>query len=261
MTGHESDIELPEPPSFRLDGRRALVTGASSGIGLGCAVALAAAGAQVTLAARTANRLDALVEAFGARGWQAEALPLDVADIEATAAAVAARGPFEILINSAGLARHGPADKTEAADFDAVMNLNLRGAYFLTQAVARGLIAAGKPGSLINVSSQMGHIGGIDRAVYCASKFAVEGFTKAMAIEWGGHGIRVNTLCPTFVRTPFTQATFDDPDRVRWIEEKIKLGRVGEISDVMGAAVYLASDASALVTGTALMVDGGWTAG
>ena len=257
----DAPIELPEPPSFRLDGRRALVTGASSGIGLGCAVALAAAGAQVALAARTVDRLDALVSAFGARGWQAEALPLDVADIDVTAAAVASQGPFEILINSAGLARHGPADKTEAADFDAVMNLNLRGAYFLTQAVARGLIAAGKPGSLINVSSQMGHIGGIDRAVYCASKFAVEGFTKAMAIEWGGHGIRVNTLCPTFVRTAFTQATFDDPDRVRWIEEKIKLGRVGEISDVMGAAVYLASDASALVTGTALMVDGGWTAG
>ena len=257
----DAPIELPEPPSFRLDGRRALVTGASSGIGLGCAVALAAAGAQVTLAARTADRLDALVSAFGARGWQAETLPLDVADIDATSAAVAAQGPFEILINSAGLARHGPADKTAAADFDAVMNLNLRGAYFLTQAVARGLIAAGKSGSLINVSSQMGHIGGIDRAVYCASKFAVEGFTKAMAIEWGGQGIRVNTLCPTFVRTAFTQATFDDPDRVRWIEEKIKLGRVGEISDVMGAAVYLASDASALVTGTALMVDGGWTAG
>ncbi len=261
MTRQDSDIELPEPPSFRLDGRRALVTGASSGIGLGCAVALAAAGAEVTLGARTADRLDALAAAFGERGWQAEVLPLDVADIEATAAAVASRGPFEILINSAGLARHGPADKTEAADFDAVMNLNLRGAYFLTQAVARGLIAAGKSGSLMNVSSQMGHIGGIDRAFYCASKFAVEGFTKAMAIEWGGHGIRVNTLCPTFVRTPLTQSTFDDPDRVRWIEEKIKLGRVGEISDVMGAAVYLASDASALVTGTALMVDGGWTAG
>ncbi len=261
MTGHEFDIELPEPPSFRLEGRRALVTGASSGIGLGCAVALASAGAQVTLAARTAERLDALVKAFAARGWQAEALPLDVADIDATEDAVAARGPFEVLINSAGISRHSPALETKAADFDAVMNLNLRGAYFLTQAVARGLMAAGRPGSLINVSSQMGHIGGIDRAVYCASKFALEGFTKAMAIEWGGHGIRVNTLCPTFVRTPFTQATFDDPDRVRWIEEKIKLGRVGEISDVMGAAVYLASDASALVTGTALMVDGGWTAG
>ena len=266
MTSQDPDseavaIDLPEPPSFRLDGRRALVTGASSGIGLGCAVALAAAGAQVTLAARTAERLDALARAFGERGWQAETLPLDVADIDATAAAVAAQGPFDILINSAGLARHSPALETEAADFDAVMNLNLRGAYFLTQAVARGLVAVGKPGSLVNVSSQMGHIGGIDRAVYCASKFALEGFTKAMAIEWGGHGIRVNTLCPTFVRTPFTQATFDDPDRVRWIEEKIKLGRVGEISDVMGAVVYLASDAAALVTGTALMVDGGWTAG
>ena len=254
-------VELPEPPSFRLDGRRALVAGASSGIGLGCAAALAAAGAQVTLAARRAGRLDGLAQAFGGRGWSAEVLPLDVADVAATAAAVAAKGPFEILVNSAGLARHGPALETEAADFDAVMNLNLRGAYFLTQAVARGLAAAGKSGSLINVSSQMGHVGGVDRALYCASKFAVEGFTKAMAIEWGRHDIRVNTLCPTFVRTPLTQQTFDDPSRVRWIEEKIKLGRVGEVSDIMGAVVYLASDASALVTGTAVMVDGGWTAG
>ncbi|WP_162906628.1 SDR family NAD(P)-dependent oxidoreductase [Algihabitans albus] len=255
-----STIELPSPPSFRLDGRTALVAGASSGIGLGCAVALADAGARVVLAARNLPRLEALTTAFRERGWLADALALDVADVAATARAVSERGPFDVLVNSAGLARHGPAAETETADFDAVVDLNLRGAYFLTQAVARGLIAAGKPGSLITLSSQMGHVGGVDRAVYCASKFAVEGFTKAMAIEWGGHGIRVNTLCPTFVRTPLTQPTFDDPNRVRWIEDKIKLGRVGEVSDVMGGVVYLASDAAALVTGTALMVDGGWTA-
>lgn len=253
-------VELPKSPSFRLDGRRALVTGASSGIGLGCAVALAEAGAHVLLAARGRSKLDALVTAFAERGWSAEALPLDVSDIDATARTVAERGPFEVLVNSAGLARHGPAVETRPEDFDAVVGLNLRGAYFLAQAVARGLIDAGKPGSLITLSSQMGQVGGLDRAVYCATKFAVEGFTKAMAIEWGGHGIRVNTLCPTFIRTPLTQPTFDNPERVRWLEEKIKLGRVGEISDVMGAALYLASDASALVTGTALMVDGGWTA-
>jgi NAD(P)-dependent dehydrogenase (short-subunit alcohol dehydrogenase family) len=141
-----------------------------------------------------------------------------------------------------------------------VAALNIRGAYFVTQAVAKGLIAAGKPGSLINVSSQMGHVGGVDRAVYCATKHAVEGFTKAMAIEWGPHGIRVNTLCPTFIRTPLTEGTFASPERVAWIEAKIKLGRVGEVEDIMGAVAFLASHASALVTGTALLVDGGWTA-
>lgn len=252
---------LPRAPSFRLDGRRALVTGASSGIGLGCAVALAEAGAWVTMAARGGERLEAAVAAVRAAGWDAEALPLDVADVAATAAAVAARGPFDALVNSAGLARHAPALETALADFDAVMAVNLRGAYFLAQAVARGLVAAGRPGSIVTISSQMGRVGGVDRTVYCASKHAVEGFTKAMAIEWGPHGIRVNTIAPTFVRTPLTAATFADPARARWIGEKIRLGRVGEVEDVMGAVIYLASDASALVTGACLAVDGGWTAG
>lgn len=163
-------------------------------------------------------------------------------------------------MNSAGLARHGAALDTTPEDFDAVMGVNLRGAYFLSRAVAKGLIEAGRPGSIINVSSQMGHVGGVDRAVYCASKHAVEGFTKAMAIEWGPKRIRVNTICPTFVLTDLTRPTFENPERRAWIEEKIKLGRAGEVEDLMGAVIYLASDASALVTGTSLMVDGGWTA-
>jgi NAD(P)-dependent dehydrogenase (short-subunit alcohol dehydrogenase family) len=163
-------------------------------------------------------------------------------------------------VNSAGLGRHSPSLETSVEDFDKVMDVNLRGAYFLTQAVARGLIEANKPGSLINISSQMGHVGGVDRAVYSASKHAVEGFTKAMAIEWGIHRIRVNTICPTFIRTPLTQSTFDIPERKKWIEEKIKLGRIGEVEDIMGAVVFLASDASSLITGSALMIDGGWTA-
>lgn len=253
-------MQLPRTPSFRLDGRRALVTGASSGIGLGSAVALAEQGAHVVLAARSADRLAEVGEAMAAAGLSAEALVLDVSDVAATAAAIAGRGPFDVLVNSAGLARHSAAADTTVENFDAVAALNIRGAYFVTQAVAKGLIAAGRPGSLINVSSQMGHVGGLDRAVYCATKHAVEGFTKAMAIEWGPHGIRVNTLCPTFIRTPLTSGTFADPERVAWIEAKIKLGRVGEIEDIMGAVAFLASDASALVTGTALLVDGGWTA-
>ena len=253
-------MTLPQTPSFQLLGKKALVAGASSGIGLACAVALAEAGAAVTLAARSIGKLDDAVAQMRAAGMIADAIPLDVADTDATAAAVAAAGPFDIMVNSAGLARHGPAAETTADDFDAVQTLNLKGAYFLTQSVAKGLIAAGKPGSLINITSQMAHVGGVDRAVYCATKFGVEGFTKAMAIEWGPLGIRVNTICPTFIRTALTESTFQNPERLKWIEEKIKLGRVGEVTDIMGPVVYLASDASALMTGSSLMIDGGWTA-
>lgn len=253
-------MTLPRTPSFRLDGRRALVTGASSGIGLGAAAALAEAGAEVTLVARRAEGLMAVREAILSGGGRAEALALDITDLKATAAAVAALGPFDVLVNSAGLARHAPALDTTPEDYDAAMALNLRAAYFLTREVARGLIAAGKPGSLINVSSQMGHVGGAERAVYCANKHALEGMTKAMALEWAGHGIRVNTLCPTFIRTPLGEQTLQNPERKAWILSKIKLGRVGEIEDLMGPVVFLASDASAMMTGTHLIVDGGWTA-
>jgi NAD(P)-dependent dehydrogenase (short-subunit alcohol dehydrogenase family) len=251
---------FPSTPSFDLSGKRALVAGASSGIGMACAVALAEHGAEVTLAARRTDALQEIAGDMAARGWKARVLQLDIADVASTAKAVEANGPFDIMLNSAGLARHSKATDTTAEDFDAVMDVNVRGAYFLTQAVAKGLLAAGRPGSLINISSQMGHVGGIDRAVYCASKFAVEGFTKAMALEFGSDKIRVNTICPTFILTELTQPTFDDPDKRAWVLDKIKLGRPGEVEDIMGAVVYLASDAAALVTGTALMVDGGWTA-
>ncbi len=253
-------IDLPETPSFRLHGQKVLVTGASSGIGLACATALAEAGGEVVLAARRLDRLEEAVAAMTAKGWKASVLQLDVADIDTVRASIQRHGPFEVLCNSAGLARHTPATDTTPEDFDAVMNVNLRGAYFVTQAVAKGLLDAGRPGSLINISSQMAHVGGVDRAVYCASKFAVEGFTKAMALEFGSARIRVNTICPTFIRTPLTEQTFDRPERVKWIEQKIKLGRTGVVEDIMGAVLYLASDASALVTGTSILVDGGWTA-
>jgi len=253
-------IEFPRTPSFDLTGKRALVAGASSGIGMACGVALAEAGAHVTLAARREDKLSQIADDMQAKGWQAQPLVLDVSDVAATAQAVKQAGPFDILVNSAGLARHSTAQDTGVDDFDQVMNLNLRGAYFLTQAVANGLLAAGKGGSLINISSQMGHVGGPQRAVYCASKHAVEGFTKAMAIDWGAAKIRVNTICPTFILTDLTRPTFEDPDKRAWIEDKIKLGRAGDVEDIMGAVLYLASDASSLVTGSSMMVDGGWTA-
>ena len=248
---------LPRTPSFRLDGRRALVTGASRGIGLACAVALAEAGAEVVLAARGGEALHAAAEAMRAGGMAARAAPLDVADDAAMRAAMEAEGPFDVLVNSAGVARHAPALDTDPADLDAVIAVNLRAAFLLAVEAARGMA---RGGSIVQISSQMGHVGGPDRAAYCATKHAVEGMTKAMAIEWGPRGIRVNTICPTFVRTPLTEATFADPERRAWVEGMIPLGRVGRVEDVMGAVVYLASDASALVTGSALMVDGGWTA-
>lgn len=253
-------MTLPHTPSFRLDTRRALVAGASSGIGAACAVALAEQGAQVTLCARREPELRALADEMRAAGMQADILPLDITDIAAVEATLAGLPAFDILVNSAGLARHSPATETTPEDYDAVTNLNTRAAYFLTRAVAKGLLAAGKPGSLINITSQMAHVGGPDRAVYSATKHAVEGMTKSMAIEWGKHGIRVNTIAPTFIRTALTAATFANPDRAAWIASKIKLGRVGEVTDIMGAVAFLASDAAALITGTSLIVDGGWTA-
>ena len=253
-------MQLPRTPTARLDGKLALVTGASSGIGLGAAMALAEAGAKVVMVARGAAKLAEAAEAVRAAGFDAEGVAADVADVGAMRALVAERGPFDVLVNNAGLARHAPALETEPEDFDAVQGLNLRATYFLSQAVARALVAAKRPGSIVTISSQMGHVGGIDRAVYCATKHAVEGMTKAMAIEWGPHDIRVNTVGPTFVRTPLTEASFDDPERRAWIESNIALPRVADVEDIMGAVLFLAGAQSAMVTGTSLLVDGGWTA-
>jgi NAD(P)-dependent dehydrogenase (short-subunit alcohol dehydrogenase family) len=251
---------LPKMPSFRLDGRSALVTGASSGIGQAAAAALAGAGAHVVCAARGAERLEATVAAIAASGGSAEALVLDVADLDALEPALSAR-VFDVAVHAAGVAFPHSAFDTGPADFDRVIAVNLRAAYFLSAWTARALRDAGRAGSIIHISSQMGHVGGIDRSSYCASKWGLEGMIKAMAIEWGPLGIRINAVAPTFIRTPLTEATFQRPERVAWIEERIKLGRVGEVEDIMGAVLYLASDAASLVTGTSLLVDGGWTAG
>ena len=250
---------LPEMPSMSLDGKVALITGASSGIGQGAAVALAQAGARVLCAARGEKRLGATVEQLLSKGWKADAFVLDVTDqLEVTN--LFSKNKIDIVVNSAGLARHSPALETRSEDFDDVINVNLKSAYFLSSISARSMINRKIKGSIIHVSSQMAYVGGIDRAVYSASKHAVEGMIKSMAIEWGDRGIRINSVCPTFIRTPLTEPTFQNPERVEWIKQKIKLGRVGTVSDVMGAIFYLASDLSELVTGTSILVDGGWTA-
>ena len=253
-------MNLPQTPSFSLANKNALVVGASSGIGLACAVALADYGAKVTLAARRTKNIKELAEKLNKKGCDASILDLDISDLENIEENLLSKGPYDVLVNSAGIAKHSLSKNTNVSDFDEVLNVNLKGAFFLTRTVANQLLEDKKSGSLINISSQMGIVGGLERSVYCASKHAVEGFTKAMAIEYGPYGIRINTICPTFILTELTRSTFEDAKKRKWIEEKIKLGRVGKVEDIMGAVIYLASDASSLVTGSALMVDGGWTA-
>jgi NAD(P)-dependent dehydrogenase (short-subunit alcohol dehydrogenase family) len=251
---------LPRTPSFRLDGKRALVTGGTRGIGLGAAVALAEAGAAVTIAARTASDIETVINQIAAAGLSAEGVALDINDTATIRSFIADVEPFQVLVNSAGTARHSTFAEITPANYQAVMDLNLSATLFVSQAVVARLLGAELPGSIIHISSQMGHVAGPGRAVYAASKFAVEGLSKAMAIELGANNIRVNTVCPTFIETELTAKTLSDPEFRNWVLSKIKLGRLGRIEDIMGPIVFLASDAAALVTGASLLVDGGWTA-
>lgn len=252
--------ELPRTPSFSLAGRRALVTGAGRGIGLAAAAALAQAGAHVVLAARTLEEVEAAAAALAAEGGSAEALRLNVTDLPRMQETLAGLPAFDVLVNNAGTNKPSGFLEVSVENFDLVMSINVRAAYFVAQAVAQGMAAAGRGGSIIHISSQMGHVGGARRSIYCASKWAMEGFSKAMAIDLAPHRIRVNTLAPTFIQTPMTRPFFEDETFRASVLSKIKLGRIGEVEDLMGAIVFLASDASALMTGSSLVVDGGWTA-
>ena len=252
--------DLAKTPSFRLDGRRALVTGGGRGIGLAAASALSQAGAHVTLAARTASDIEAAASAIRKRGDKANTLTLDVTDLVAMRRAIAEAEPFDILVNNAGTNRPAYLMDVTIEDFDLIFGLNVRAAFFVAQTVARRLVEAKRPGSIINISSQMGHVGAARRTVYCASKHAMEGFTKAMAVELAPHNIRVNSLGPTFLETPMTRPFFQNEAFRTEVLSKIKFGRLGQLEEVTGAIVFLASDASSLMTGAALVIDGGWTA-
>lgn len=245
---------------FRLDGRRALITGAGRGIGRAIAEALAQAGAEVTLCARSGDEIGAAVDTLRAAGLTAEGLVADVTDIHGFAGLIAGLPAFDIFVNNAGTNRPKPLSEVTLEDYDAVLDLNLRAAIFAVQAVTAKMLQAGAAGSVINMSSQMGHVGAANRSLYCASKWGLEGFTKALAVELGPKNIRVNTICPTFIETPMTRLFLEDPAFRSAVLSKIKLGRLGQVDDVIGAAVFLASSASAMMTGSALMLDGGWTA-
>ena len=253
-------MHLPVTPSLRLDGRRALVTGAGRGIGLAAAAALAEAGAVVTLIARSSQDIDAAATAIAAQGGQAVAFILDVRDLAAIRKFFASQPAFHILVNNAGTNRPKPVLDVTEDDYDSVLDLNLKSAFFIAQACAQKMIAQNVKGSMIHIGSQMGHVGGINRSLYCASKWGLEGLNKSLALDLASHGIRSNIIAPTFIETPMTEPFLADAAFRASVMSKIKLGRIGRVEDLMGAVLFLASDAAALMTGSSMLIDGGWTA-
>jgi NAD(P)-dependent dehydrogenase (short-subunit alcohol dehydrogenase family) len=224
------------------------------------AAALGEAGAEVTLVARSAAEVKAAAEAIAAAGGKASSATLDVSDLSAVANFFATRASFQILVNNAGTNRPMPMQAVGEADYDAVLDLNLKSAFFVAQGCVRRMLEEESAGSLIHIGSQMGHVGGPNRSLYCASKWGLEGMSKAFALDLAKHNIRSNTIAPTFIQTPMTTPFLEDEAFRRAVLAKIKLGRLGNVEDLMGAVLFLASDASALMTGTSLVVDGGWTA-
>src|ERR1700687_5192221 len=252
-------VPAPESPC-RLDGKWALVTGAGRGIGRAVALGLPAAGAELLLNSRTPTELDAVAAEIVAQGGRARPLPFDVTDSAAPRAAIGGLSPLDILVNNAGMNRPQPFLEVDEATLDRLIALNIKAAFVVAQAAAR-LMADRGAGVVVNMSSQMGHVGSErDRTVYVMTKHALEGLTKAMAVELAPKGVRVVSIAPTFVETPLTKPFFDDPTLRKWILDRIPLGRAGTIEEVANAVVFLASPAAGLVTGSSLLVDGGWTA-
>lgn len=248
-----------QPVSTRLDGLKAVVTGAGRGLGRACAAALAAAGAEVVAVSRTSTDLDELVKEITTAGGRASAASCDVTDARAVRAVLDAAQPVDILVNNAGGNAPQAFLDVDEATLDRLLNLNLRSAFLAAQAAARHMVSRGR-GVIINMSSQMGHVGAPNRTVYCATKHAVEGLTKAMAVELAPFGVRVVAVAPTFVETPMTRPFLADPAFRDTVLRSIPLGRTAQPEDVAAAVAFLASPAASMITGTSLLVDGGWTA-
>jgi NAD(P)-dependent dehydrogenase (short-subunit alcohol dehydrogenase family) len=256
-------VSEPSFPRFDLEGRTALITGASRGIGRAVALALANAGASVAVAARDVAALESLAEEIAAAGGEAHAVELDLLDLNsidrAVASAVERLGRLEILVNNAGIGEERPALDVSEEQWDWTMGVNLKGLFFCSRAAARGMVAQ-RYGRIVNMGSQAGRAGIRQQSVYCSSKAAIEGLTRTLALEWAPNNVTVNVVAPTFIRTPGTAPFLDQPEYRDSVLARIPLGRVGSPMDVAAAVVYLASPAADLVTGSVLTVDGGWTA-
>ena len=244
---------------MRVDDKVAVVTGAGRGIGRAAALALAGAGADVVAVSRTRSELDSVVGEIEAAGGTARALVCDVTDLAQVEDRIGGLERIDILVNNAGTNLPEFFVDVSEENYDRVMDLNVKALFFVSQTVARKMVARGEGGSIIQISSQMGHVGGPRRTVYCASKHAVEGMSKAMCVELAPHGIRVNTIGPTFIMTPMTKPFFENREFLEDTLSRIPLGKIGELSDLMGAVIFLASPAAGLITGAGLLVDGGWT--
>lgn len=257
---YSDDSRIPKTPSFSLHGKRALVTGAGTGLGRASAHALAQAGAELVLLGRRIQPLEDVAAEMQAYGASASCLSCDIRDRNQLRNVAQEWGDINVLVNNAGYNKPQTFPDVSDDAIDDILDLNIRAAIEVAQLVSRQMISRKESGSIINMSSQMGHVGGTKRSLYCASKHAMEGFSKAAAVDMAKSGIRVNTICPTYIETPLTRPFFEDADFKNDVLGRILIGRLGRLEEIMGSVVFLASDASSLITGTSIVVDGGWTA-
>jgi len=265
MTPEDRAAGSPALPAlFRIDGQVVLVTGAGRGIGAEIALQLARAGGELVLVSRTASELREVAARIESEGGRAHVRVCDVTDSARVRAVIEDLPCLDVVVNNAGNNIPEPFVEVSEAHLDALLDLNTRAVFVVAQAAVRKMLRhpdrAARGGTVINISSQMGHVGSPNRTVYCMTKHAVEGLTRAMAVELAPRGIRVNSIGPTFVDTPLVRRIVDTPEKSRFILSNIPAGRLASVTEVAAAAVYLASPAAAMVTGTCLRVDGGWTA-
>jgi NAD(P)-dependent dehydrogenase (short-subunit alcohol dehydrogenase family) len=243
-----------------LSGKRALVTGGSTGIGFATAKALAVAGAEVVLVARDKTRLEEAVDRLRRDGHKAEAMVIDVADEAAIETIIPTLPAFDVLVNSAGTHQPQPFLEIDSATFDRLFSVNVRGLFLVSRTVARGMVKAGAGGVIVNITSQLGHVGAAGRVAYTATKHAVEGMTKAMALDLAPHRIRVVSVAPTFTETEMTKRVLTSEQVRGELLGRLPVGRFAAPEDIANIVAFLASPAAAMITGCAVMADGGWTA-